>query len=191
MIFLGKLLDINDLKIFFSVNDVIEESNKDVLNSIQGTLNNLNFTLNTFETITHTGEKPFDPYFVSYTIIDQTHSKYETIRQTNNNQVANYYFTQTPGRDETIRQTTNSIPMRHGVGYYWVPIKIDPKLFRIGRYLIQWEYKQYFDSEIQASFEEFDVVRPAAYSGEFCNIVYPNSTRAYQGTRWTHNAYTI
>jgi len=149
MIFLGKLLQNDDLNIFFYVNDIIEHPNKDVLNDPNGLLNDVEFTLNTFTTYTERGLKPFDPYFVSYTIFDLTH-----------------------GKEELIRHTTNSKPMRYGIGHYWVPLKINPRFFRIGRHLIKWEFKQYFDSEIQVSTEEFDIVRPAAFSGEFCASTY-------------------
>lgn len=149
MIFLGKLLENTDLKILFYVNDVIVTYNRDTLND-EGFLNTTNYTLNTFTTHTQQGLKAFDPYFVSYTIFDRTHGYYEVMRPS----------------------AMNGKPMRKEEGYYWVPIKIDPRFFRVGKYSIEWNFKQYFDSEMQASTEEFDVVTPAAYSGEFCTTSY-------------------
>jgi len=149
MIYLGKLLQNDDLTIFFSVNDVVADVDKDELNDNSDLLNDIDFTLNTWQTLTEQGLVAFDPYFVAYTIYDCTH-----------------------GKEEIIRQTTNSKPMRADVGHYWAPFKVDPKLFRVGRHIIKWEYKRYFDSELEASASMFDITRPAAYSGEFCNTSY-------------------
>lgn len=152
MIFLGKLLENTDLKILFYVNDVLVTYDRDVLNSVC-LLNRANCTLNTFTTHTTQGLKPFDPYFVSYTIFDKTHGYYEIMRPS----------------------AMNGKPMRKESGYYWVPIKIDPRFFRVGKYIVEWQFKQYFDSEMESSTEEFDITTPAAYSGEFCTTMYAKS----------------
>jgi hypothetical protein len=91
----------------------------------------------------------FDPYSVQYTIFDCT-----------------------TGKEEIIRQTTNSKPMRFDVGSYFVPIHIHPKIFRIGRHIIRWTYKDFIESEIKTSNDQFDVTRPVAYAGEFCRSTY-------------------
>ena len=149
MIFLGKLLQNDDLNIFFYMNNVVTTHDKDIINDEDGLLNDKEFTLNTWSTTTIEGQVEFDPYHVRYTIYDLTH-----------------------GLEEEMRHTVNSKPMRAAKGHYWAPLKINPRFFRIGRHMIKWEFKQYFDSELQVSVEEFDVVRPVAYAGEFCESVY-------------------
>jgi len=90
-----------------------------------------------------------DPFLVTYTIFDCTH-----------------------GKSEVIRQTINSVPMRYDTGKYFVPLKIDPQVFRVGRHKIEWVYKRFEDYPLQTSLGEFDIVRDASYSGEFCRSVY-------------------
>lgn len=90
-----------------------------------------------------------DPYLVTYTIFDCTH-----------------------GKSEIIRQTINSVPMKYDTGKYFVPLKIDPRIFRIGRHCIEWTYQRFIDYPLQTSKGQFDVVRDAHYSGEFCRSTY-------------------
>jgi hypothetical protein len=95
------------------------------------------------------GVMPIDPYYVSYTMFDCTH-----------------------GRQEIIRQTINSLPMKFDNGSYFVPIHLDPKVFRPGRHIIQWSYKKFQDTELQMVSESFDVIMPTKYAGEFCRSTY-------------------
>jgi len=116
MIYLGKLLTKDDLKIFFFDID---------------------------------GVMPIDPAVVSYTIFDLTHNK-----------------------KEIIRQTINSKPMRYDIGHYFVPIHLDPLIFRTGRHLIQWAFKRFTDLDTQMVNDTFDITRPTYWAGEFCNVPY-------------------
>lgn len=120
MIYLGKLLQKDDLPIFVYNNDVL-----------------------------------IDPYYISYSICDCT-----------------------TGKCERIRQTLNSIPMRFDVGSYFIPIHLDPLIFRVGRHVVRWVVQKYFDSSKIQSSNEFYVSRSPFYSGEFCRSTYPITTNA-------------
>lgn len=141
MIYLGKLLKENDLHIFFYADSIASSGDHDVLNTLTDTLSTFQSSNRTFV--------PIDPFYVSYTIIDNTHRK-----------------------NEIIRQTVNSKPMKFATGFYYVPIRISPRLFNIGRHYIQWSFKRFCDSALFMKKDSFDVVRPAAYSGEFCRSTY-------------------
>jgi len=90
-----------------------------------------------------------DPFYVSYTIFDLTKE----------NQCV-------------IRQTINSKPMCFDVGSYFVPIHLDPKIFRPGKYAIKWSYKKFIDSNLLSTVNTFDIVTPTKYGGEFCRSTY-------------------
>ncbi|MDO8640932.1 MAG: hypothetical protein Q7R33_05260 [Nitrosarchaeum sp.] len=115
MIFLGKLLTKDDIKIFFY------NSNHQLI----------------------------DPFYVSYTVFDLT-----------------------TGKQEIIRQTINSKPMRFDTGSYFVPLKLHPIIFRVGRHIVKWAFKQYDDSMLMRESQEFDITRPAEYAGEYCLSKY-------------------
>lgn len=157
MIYLGKLLQHGDLRAFVFDEGVITVNDLDILNDPNSLLNDLHTTLNTFSNTTTSGLRPFDPYFISYTIIDCTH-----------------------GREEVIRSTINSRPMKFQDGGYFAPFKVDPVYFRIGRHLILWQYRRYFDSTLESTVQDFNISRQAAYSGEFCASQYAED-KQYQG----------
>ena len=84
----------------------------------------------------------------------------------------------TTGLQEVIRQTENSEPMRYDVGSYFVPLKLDPKVFRVGRHLVRWQIKKYFHTPLEQAMDEFDIARAAQYNGDFCKQQYAPSTEA-------------
>jgi hypothetical protein len=149
MIYLGKLLKEDDLHIFFYANSTVLSGDQDILNTVTDDLNSTNFTLNSYQSTTEAVSIPFDPYYVSYTIIDNTRCK-----------------------NEIIRQTINSKPMKFDKGFYYAPIKISPRIFRIGRHYIVWSFRRFCDSALFTKKDSFDVIRPANYSGEFCRSTY-------------------
>jgi hypothetical protein len=160
MIYLGKLLKVDDIHIFFYADSQVESGNRDVLGAVTGTLNSPEFTLSTFESTYSQSLTLVDPYYVSYTIFDNTQ-----------------------GKKEIIRQTINSIPMRYDTGIYYVPLKLHPKIFRVGSHIIEWSFRRFADnslgmtsdsaiarnaSSLRTMTDEFMITRNAAYSGEFC-----------------------
>lgn len=149
MIYLGKLLKENDLHIFLYADSTVLLDDNDTLNTLTDELNDIEFTLNTYQSSSNRTLVPIDPYYISYTIIDNTHQK-----------------------NEIIRQTVNSKPMKFATGFYYVPIRISSRLFNVGRHYIQWSFKRFCDSPLFTKKDSFDVVRPAAYSGEFCKSTY-------------------
>jgi len=153
MIYLGKLLKVDDVHIFFYANSQVELANKDVLDTAAGTLNNPEFTLNTFESSYTQSLTLVDPYYVSYTIFDNTQ-----------------------GKKEIIRQTINSIPMRYDTGIYYVPIKLHPRIFRVGSHIIEWSCRRFMNSNLRIVTDEFKITRNAAYAGEFCQSSATTST---------------
>jgi len=66
--------------------------------------------------------------------------------------------------------------MKFDIGSYFVPLRIDPLIFRVGRHIIQWNIKQYYDSAINTYLQDFYVSRQAFYAGEFCRSTYPDTT---------------
>jgi len=122
MIYLGKLLEKDDLHVFI-----------------------------------YSGATLVDPYSITYTMFDCTQ-----------------------GKQEIIRQTINSKPMKFDTGSYFVPIKLDPKVFRIGRHLIRWSVMEIAGGSVQQATNDFAITRPPYFSGEFCNMKYPSSTMAYK-----------
>jgi hypothetical protein len=84
----------------------------------------------------------------------------------------------TTGKQEVIRQTENSVPMRFDVGSYFVPLHLDPKIFRVGRHRVRWQVKQFSDSIMQQATDEFDIIRRPMYNGDFCKQPYMPSTDA-------------
>jgi len=149
VIYLGKLLRENDLNIFFYANKEVSSGDKDVLNTQVGVLNDVEFTLNQYQSTSESKLELIDPYYVSYTIFDCTQ-----------------------GQQEIIRQTINSRPLRYDTGIYYAGIKLHPNIFRIGRHIIQWSYKRYAESNLRKESSSFDVIRTAHYSGEFCKSSY-------------------
>ena len=87
-------------------------------------------------------------------------------------------FDCTTGKSEIIRQTINSKPMKFDKGCYFIPLRLNSQIFRTGRHIVQWQVKQYSDSDVQQVIKDFDIIRPAHFAGEFSNAKYPNSTRA-------------
>lgn len=148
MIYLGKLLQNDDLRALVAERGIITVNSVGGLNDPLQLLNE-NLDLNDFLNTTVAGLVPLDPCFISYTIVDCTH-----------------------GREEIIRETMNSRPMRSAKGLYFAPLKIDPKLFTVGRHLILWHVKRHVDSQLEMFVQEFDVTRQASYSGEFSRSTY-------------------
>lgn len=149
MIYLGKLLQENDLNIFFYANKEIASGDKDILNVQIGVLNDIEFTLNQYQSTSESALVLVDPYYVSYTIYDCTQ-----------------------GLQEIIRQTINTKPLRHDTGVYYAGIKLHPRIFRVGRHIIQWSYKRFPESNLRKESISFDIIRTAHYSGEFCKSQY-------------------
>jgi len=99
------------------------------------------------------GTVSIDPYCVLYTIYDCT-----------------------TGKAEIIRQTINSKAMRFDTGHYFVPLKLHPRIFRVGRHKIEWMYKRFLESSLRREMMQFDITRTAHFSGEFCRSVYVNDS---------------
>jgi len=153
MIYLGKLLKVDDIHIFFYANSQTESANKDVLGDADGTLNDPEFTLGTFESTYNQSLTLIDPYYVSYTIFDNTY-----------------------GKKEIIRQTINSIPMRYDTGIYYVPLKLHPRIFRVGNHIIEWSFRRFESSSLRTMTDGFNIARSAAYAGEFCQTSSTSTT---------------
>jgi len=99
------------------------------------------------------GTISIDPYCVLYTIYDCTHNK-----------------------SEVIRQTINSKAMRFDIGHYYVPLKLHPRIFHVGRHKIEWMYKRFPESNMRRQIMQFDISRNAHFSGEFCKSVYSENS---------------
>jgi len=148
VIWLGKSLKMSDLGVWVLEDRVVPVNSDQPLDPIVQELNP-GTDLGSLDGSSARLLIPVDPHHISYTIVDCAH-----------------------GHEEIIRQTINSRPMRAGKGHYFAPIKIDPKLFRIGRHLVLWHVRKYHDGTMELIVQEFDVVRQSHWSGEFSNSTY-------------------